>query len=207
MWYHIEALANCFLCVACVEMHKMNAQYWCVRPFNPRKRILTGAIHPLPQYVFMAWCVAKHRDNFTFTFTLTLVLLVCTERCLANLIFILSLHLLRATSEHCVLFQSTRCSSKTEAMSFRMFCLKTISSLQLTAVCGICLSLSCGPQHDDDTIWTTGLWFPSGKGGVSMPPHPYRLWCPPAFMSSDPYLRGIPADTASWIPTPISCSS
>jgi hypothetical protein len=23
-----------------------------------------------PQYVFMAWCVFKHRDNFTFTFSL-----------------------------------------------------------------------------------------------------------------------------------------
>jgi hypothetical protein len=26
------------------------------------------AIHPLPQYAFMAWCLVKHRDNFTFTF-------------------------------------------------------------------------------------------------------------------------------------------
>jgi hypothetical protein len=25
------------------------------------------AIPPLPQYVFMAWCLVKHRDNFTFT--------------------------------------------------------------------------------------------------------------------------------------------
>jgi hypothetical protein len=23
-------------------------------------------IPPLPQYVFMAWCLVKHRDNFTF---------------------------------------------------------------------------------------------------------------------------------------------
>jgi hypothetical protein len=31
---------------------------------------MSGAIHPLPQYTFMAWClVKKHRDNFTF-FTL-----------------------------------------------------------------------------------------------------------------------------------------
>jgi hypothetical protein len=27
-----------------------------------------GAIPPLPQYVFMARCLVKHRDNFTFTF-------------------------------------------------------------------------------------------------------------------------------------------
>jgi hypothetical protein len=23
---------------------------------------------PLPQYVFMAWCLVKHRDNFTFIY-------------------------------------------------------------------------------------------------------------------------------------------
>jgi hypothetical protein len=27
---------------------------------------MLGAIPPLPQYVFMAWCLVKHRDNFTF---------------------------------------------------------------------------------------------------------------------------------------------
>jgi hypothetical protein len=26
-----------------------------------------GAIPPLSQYVFMAWCLVKHRDDFTFT--------------------------------------------------------------------------------------------------------------------------------------------
>jgi hypothetical protein len=30
---------------------------------------MRGAIPPLPQYVFMAWCLLKHRDNFTFAFT------------------------------------------------------------------------------------------------------------------------------------------
>jgi hypothetical protein len=29
---------------------------------------MCGAIPPLLQYVFMAWCLVKHRDNFTFTF-------------------------------------------------------------------------------------------------------------------------------------------
>jgi hypothetical protein len=30
---------------------------------------MSGAIHPLPQYTFMAWyLVKKHRDNFTFYF-------------------------------------------------------------------------------------------------------------------------------------------
>jgi len=30
---------------------------------------MRGAISLLPQYAFMAWCLVKHRDNFTFTFT------------------------------------------------------------------------------------------------------------------------------------------
>jgi hypothetical protein len=28
---------------------------------------MRGAISPLPQYAFMAWCLVKHRDNFSFT--------------------------------------------------------------------------------------------------------------------------------------------
>jgi hypothetical protein len=28
---------------------------------------MSGAIPSLPQYAFMAWCLVKHRDNFTFT--------------------------------------------------------------------------------------------------------------------------------------------
>jgi hypothetical protein len=30
---------------------------------------MRGAVPPLLQYVFVAWCLIKHRDNFTFTFT------------------------------------------------------------------------------------------------------------------------------------------
>jgi len=29
---------------------------------------MRGAIPPLPQYVFMEWCLVKHGDTFTFTF-------------------------------------------------------------------------------------------------------------------------------------------
>jgi hypothetical protein len=36
---------------------------------------MCGAIPPLPQYVFMAWCLVKHRDNFNFTFIICVVLL------------------------------------------------------------------------------------------------------------------------------------
>jgi hypothetical protein len=35
----------------------------------PRWR-MSGAIPPFLQYVFMAWCLVKHRDNFTFYFCL-----------------------------------------------------------------------------------------------------------------------------------------
>jgi hypothetical protein len=38
-------------------------------PSVPKSRI-RGAIPPIPQYVFMAWCLVKHRGNFTFTFIL-----------------------------------------------------------------------------------------------------------------------------------------
>jgi hypothetical protein len=31
---------------------------------------MSGAIHPLPQYAFMAWClVKKHRENFLLLLT------------------------------------------------------------------------------------------------------------------------------------------
>jgi hypothetical protein len=35
--------------------------------------IMRGTIPPLPQYVFMAWCLVKRRDNFTFTFIMHLL--------------------------------------------------------------------------------------------------------------------------------------
>jgi hypothetical protein len=31
---------------------------------------MSGAIPPLPKYAFMAWCLIKHRGNFTFTLPL-----------------------------------------------------------------------------------------------------------------------------------------
>jgi hypothetical protein len=33
---------------------------------------MSGAIPPLSQYVFMAWYLVKHRDNFTFTFMVSM---------------------------------------------------------------------------------------------------------------------------------------
>jgi len=44
-------------------------------------RIL-GSIPPLPQYVFVAWYLVKHRDNLIFTFTFTFTLqFVCVGNC------------------------------------------------------------------------------------------------------------------------------
>jgi hypothetical protein len=38
---------------------------------------MSGAIHPLPQHAFMAWClVKKHRGNFTFTFTIIIIIII-----------------------------------------------------------------------------------------------------------------------------------
>jgi len=34
-------------------------------PSSSAKVKVHGAIPQLPQYVFMAWCLGKHRDNFT----------------------------------------------------------------------------------------------------------------------------------------------
>jgi len=34
---------------------------------------MRGATLPVPQYVFVAWCLVKHRDSFTF-YTYLLVL-------------------------------------------------------------------------------------------------------------------------------------
>jgi hypothetical protein len=38
---------------------------------QPRFR-MRGAIPPLPQYVFMAWCLIKHRGELCLTFTLNI---------------------------------------------------------------------------------------------------------------------------------------
>jgi hypothetical protein len=35
-----------------------------------------GAIPPLPQYAFMAWCLDKHRDNFAFIITIFVVIII-----------------------------------------------------------------------------------------------------------------------------------
>jgi hypothetical protein len=36
-------------------------------PVSSAEVRMRGAIPPLPEYVLMAWCLVKHRDNFTFT--------------------------------------------------------------------------------------------------------------------------------------------
>jgi hypothetical protein len=41
-------------------------------PSSAEVNNLRGAIPPLHQYVFMAWCLVKHRDNFTVLLSLKL---------------------------------------------------------------------------------------------------------------------------------------
>jgi len=42
---------------------------WSLKPcIVPRLR-MRGVTHPFLQYVFMAWYLVKHKDNFTFLFT------------------------------------------------------------------------------------------------------------------------------------------
>jgi hypothetical protein len=41
---------------------------WPLTSIYCRGQRMSGAILSLPQYVFMAWCLVKHSDNFTFTF-------------------------------------------------------------------------------------------------------------------------------------------
>jgi hypothetical protein len=43
---------------------------WSGRGVKPTR--MRGAIPLFPQYVFMVWCLVKHRDNFTFTSTFIL---------------------------------------------------------------------------------------------------------------------------------------
>jgi hypothetical protein len=46
---------------------------------------MSGAIIPVPQSAFMAWCLVKHRDNFTFIFTvLNLFTIQCIVVCAGN---------------------------------------------------------------------------------------------------------------------------
>jgi hypothetical protein len=45
----------------------------------PRSR-MRGAIPPLLQYVFMAWCLVKDRDKFTFAFTSRTYKFMTTEK-------------------------------------------------------------------------------------------------------------------------------
>jgi len=54
---------------------------------------MQDAITPLPQYVFMAWCLVKHRDNFSVYFWMFLTAVYYTVR----MIFILSVCFLYRT--------------------------------------------------------------------------------------------------------------
>jgi hypothetical protein len=50
---------------------------------------MRGAIPPLLQYVFMAWCLVKHRDSFTLPLTVRQRIAIWTDEEVAE--FILTL--------------------------------------------------------------------------------------------------------------------
>jgi len=59
----------------------------------PRLR-LHGAVHPLLRYIFVVWCLVKHRDNFTFMIIVTVVVpcSLITSECLQNLFHFIHIH-------------------------------------------------------------------------------------------------------------------
>jgi hypothetical protein len=58
---------------------------------------MTGAIPPLPQYAFMAWCLVKHRDNLPLPLPLHDILFLKHKRMIE--IFIIIFFLLVASRE------------------------------------------------------------------------------------------------------------
>jgi hypothetical protein len=40
---------------------------------------MSGAIPPLPQYVFLAWCLVKYMDNFTLPYVTLLYLILLKD--------------------------------------------------------------------------------------------------------------------------------
>jgi hypothetical protein len=56
-----------FICGRLHSLRLRYAQELLLLTSVPRSR-MRGAIPPLPQYAFMAWCLVKQRDIFTFTF-------------------------------------------------------------------------------------------------------------------------------------------
>jgi hypothetical protein len=48
---------------------------------------MRGAIPLLPQYVFMAWCLVKHRDNFTLLCNNIIIIIIITTTTTTNFFF------------------------------------------------------------------------------------------------------------------------
>jgi hypothetical protein len=64
---------------------------WCEADHSPPNTAevkVCGFVTPLPQYVFMAWCLVKHRGNFIFTYCIIIIIIfhlsqgVCFPVCL-----------------------------------------------------------------------------------------------------------------------------
>jgi hypothetical protein len=74
-WCLLKAQGQLYVFTLYLTKHHTIKKYWgsgCVAlrilsQLHPVARSgMRGAVHPLPQYVFIAWCLVKPRDNFTF---------------------------------------------------------------------------------------------------------------------------------------------
>jgi hypothetical protein len=45
---------------------------------------MRGTVPPLLQYIFVAWCLVKHSDNFTFTLPFFVSVQNLKELCIAS---------------------------------------------------------------------------------------------------------------------------
>jgi hypothetical protein len=45
---------------------------------------MRGAISPLPQYAFLAWCLVKYKEKFTFTLPVATLTELYTPHCRAS---------------------------------------------------------------------------------------------------------------------------
>jgi hypothetical protein len=66
LWVSLVSFAAITLCVASQRVFVVVSVYFVID--SVRKVLDTPSHTSTPQYVFMAWCLVKHRDNFTFSF-------------------------------------------------------------------------------------------------------------------------------------------
>jgi len=95
---------------------------------------------PLPLYVFMTWCLVKHRDSFTFT--------VCFMRATyPNYLTVLNLITVIISDEENKLLSSSLCSFLQSPVTFYFIGRNVTLSTLTSGTLNLCSSL--GPQIRD----------------------------------------------------------